>query len=97
MKKKVKMYDSELPPIIVSDRLTKYDKMPLFQKKVDRAKEMLAKYPPFEAIKAVENDRIKAYFSEGKNLEQIAVLMRLSEEEMGLRFKELGLLEKVEG
>jgi hypothetical protein len=95
--KKNENIEKKMPRGRINESLIKYDTMPLFQKKVDRAKEMLAKYPPFEAIKAVENDRIKAYFSEGKSLEQIAVLMRLSEEEMGLRFKELGLLEKVGG
>lgn len=68
-----------------------------FKKKVDKANAMLAKYPPYEAIKAVDNDRIKSYFLEGKNLIEIAVLMRLSEEEIGIRLNELGLIEKVVG
>lgn len=95
MKNKNKMYDSELPPIIISDRLAKYDKMPLFQNKLDKVNAILAKSPPFEAFKSIENDEIKAYFMKGKSIEQIAVLMRLSEEEIGIRLKDLGLLEKV--
>jgi CRISPR/Cas system CMR-associated protein Cmr5 small subunit len=95
MKKKDKMYNSELPPIIISDRLAKYDKMPLFQKKLDKVNAILAKSSPFEAFKAIENDDIKAFFMKGKSIEQIAVLMQLSEEEIGIRLKDLGLLEKV--
>ena len=95
MKKKNKMYNSELPPIIISDRLAKYDDMPLFQDKVDKANAFFAKNPPFEAIKLIENEEIKGYFTKGKSIEQIAVLMRLSEEEIGIRLKDLGLLEKV--
>jgi transposase len=96
MKKKENI-ETNTPKVRIKESLSKYDTMPLFQKKVDKANATLAKYPPFEAIKTVENDRIKAYFQEGKNLEQIAVLMRLSEEEIGLRFKELSLLEKIGG
>jgi hypothetical protein len=85
--KKNENIEKKVPRGRINESLIKYDTMPLFQKKVDEA----------EAIKAFENDRIKAYFSEGKSLEQIAVLMRLSEEEIGLRFKELSLLKKAGG
>jgi hypothetical protein len=95
--KKNENIEKKVPRGRINESLIKYDTMPLFQKKVDEAKAFLAKHPPFEAIKAFENDRIKAYFSEGKSLEQIAVLMRLSEEEIGLRFKGLSLLKKAGG
>ena len=95
MKKKNKMYNSELPPIIISDRLAKYDKMPLFQKKLDKVNAILAISSPYEAFRLIENEEIKAYFTKGKSIEQIAVLMQLSEEEIGIRLKDLGLLEKV--
>jgi hypothetical protein len=86
---------SKSPIAIYDKRLDKYEKIPLFQKKVDKANATLAKCPPFEALKAIENDDIKACFMKGKSIEQIAILMQLSEEEIGVRFKDLGLLEKV--
>jgi hypothetical protein len=86
---------SKSPIAIYDKRLDKYEKMPLFQDKVDKANATLAKYPPFEALKAIENDDIKACFMKGKSIEQIAILMQLSEEEIGIRLKDLGLLEKV--
>ena len=85
---------SKSPIAIYDKRLDKYEKMPLFQDKVDKANAFFAKNPPFEAIKLIENEEIKAYFTKGKRIEQIAVLMRLSEEEIGIRLKDLGLLEK---
>jgi hypothetical protein len=93
--KKSENIDDKMPKYKISKRLSKYDTMPLFQKKLDKANAMLAKCPPFEALKAIENDDIKACFMKGKSIEQIAVLMQLSEEEIGIRLKDLGLLEKV--
>ncbi len=82
---------SKLPQARYNKELDKYEDLPLFQKKVDKANEMLAKNPPFEAIKAVENERIKAFFVEGKSATQIAILLRMSEAEVSLRLKEMGL------
>jgi hypothetical protein len=93
--KKSENIDDKMPKYKISKRLSKYDTMPLFQKKLDKANAMLAKCPPFEALKAIENDDIKTCFMKGKSIEQIAVLMQLSEEEIGIRLKDLGLLEKV--
>ena len=53
-----------------------------FKKKVDLANDFLAKHPPVEAISAMKNKRIKRYFEEGNSLEQIAVLVKLSEKEV---------------
>jgi hypothetical protein len=93
MKKEEALNKSKLPKARYNKELDKYENMPLFQKKVDKANEMLAKNPPFEAIKAIENQRIKAFFVEGKNAEQIAVLMKMSESDVSLRLQELGLIE----
>jgi hypothetical protein len=93
--KKNENINSKMPQVRINESLSKYDTMPLFQDKVDKANATLAKYPPFEALKAIENDDIKACFMKGKSIEQIAVLMQLSEEEIGIRLKDLGLLEKV--
>jgi hypothetical protein len=93
--KKNENINSKMPQVRINKSLSKYDTMPLFQDKVDKANATLAKYPPFEALKAIENDDIKACFMKGKSVEQIAVLMQLSEEEIGIRLKDLGLLEKV--
>jgi hypothetical protein len=93
--KKNENINSKMPQVRINESLSKYDTMPLFQDKVDKANATLAKYPPFEALKAIENDDIKACFMKGKSIEQIAILMQLSEEEIGVRLKDLGLLEKV--
>jgi hypothetical protein len=91
MNKKEILNKSNLPKARYNKELDKYENMPLFQKKVDKANEMLAKNPPFEAIKAIENERIKALFVEGKNSVQIAILMKMPEAEITLRLKEMGL------
>jgi hypothetical protein len=93
--KKSENIDNKMPKFRISKRLSKYDTMPLFQDKVDKANAFFAKNPPFEAMKILENEEIKACFMKGKSIEQIAVLMQLSEEEIGIRLKDLGLLEKV--
>jgi hypothetical protein len=77
----------------INESLSKYDTMPIFQKKVDLANDFLAKHPPVEAINAMKNKRIKRYFEEGNSLEQIAVLVKLSEKEVSARLQELGLVE----
>ena len=63
--------------------------------KVDKANAFLKKHPPFAAIKEVENNRIKAYFEQGIALEQIAVNMKFSENEISLRLTEMGLIQLV--
>jgi hypothetical protein len=93
MKKEETLNKSKLPKARYNKELDKYENIPLFQKKVDKANEMLAKNPPFEAIKAIENQRIKAFFVEGKNAEQIAVLIKMSEADVSLRLQELQLIE----
>jgi hypothetical protein len=93
MKKKLKTYTNELPLVIVSERLEKYDKLPIFQKKLDKANAILAKSPPFEALKAMENDWIKGHFEQGKTLADIAVLIRLSAVDIELRLQDMGLIE----
>jgi hypothetical protein len=93
--KKSENIDNKMPKYRISKRLSTYDTMPLFQDKVDKANAFFAKNPPFEAMKILENEEIKDCFMKGKSIEQIAVLMQLSEEEIGIRLKDLGLLEKV--
>jgi hypothetical protein len=93
MKKEEALNKSKLPKARYNKELDKYENMPLFQKKVDKANEILAKNPPYEAIKAIENQRIKVFFVEGKNAAQIAALMKMSETDVSLRLQELGLVE----
>ena len=93
MKKEEALNKSKLPKARYNKELDKYENIPLFQKKVDKANEMLAKNPPYEAIKAIENERIKAFFVEGKNAAQIAVLVKMSETDISLRLQEMRLIE----
>ena len=65
---------------------------PNYQKKADKASAFLKKHPPFEAIKEMENNRIKTYFNEGKSFSEISVLVRLSETEVVSRLTDMGLL-----
>ncbi len=76
----------------INNELSKYDDMPLFQKKVDKANAFFKKNPPFEAILIIENERIKQYFEQGKTLVQISDLVKLTEVEVSTRLKDMGLL-----
>ena len=92
MKKIAKGSDLKSPSIKIKESLSKYDTMPVFQKKADKASAFLKKHPPFEAIKEMENNRIKTYFNEGKTFPEISVLVRLSEMEVASRLTDMGLL-----
>jgi hypothetical protein len=91
MNKEKKNNGSKVPPIRINKELSKYDNMPIFQRKADEASAFLKKHPPFEAIKAIENERIKTFFVEGKNAVEIAVLMKMSEAEVSVSLKEMEL------
>jgi hypothetical protein len=43
-------------------------------------------------LRELKNKRIKKYFEEGNSLEQVAFLVKLSEKEVSLYLKEMGLL-----
>ena len=92
MKKIAKESDLKSPIIKIKESLSKYDTMPVFQKKTDKASAFLKKHPPFEAIKEMENNSIQTYFNEGKTFSEISALMRLSETEVALRLTDMGLL-----
>ena len=92
MKKIAEKSDLKSPKIQIKESLSKYDTMPVFQKKAAKASAFLKKHPPFEAIKEMENNRIKTYLNEGKTLFQISVLVGLSDAELNIRLKEMGLL-----
>ena len=82
---------SKLPKVIISKRLDKYEKMPLFQKKLDKANAILTEFPPLLLLRERDNKRIKQYFEQGLPIEQIVLLVKLSENEVLLRLEEMGL------
>jgi hypothetical protein len=91
--KKVETVKSPKSPVVrINKSLSKYDNMPVFQKKVDLAKDFLEKHPPIEALRELKDKRIKKYFEEGNSLQQIATLLKLSEIEIVSRLKEMNLL-----
>ena len=92
MKKIAEKSDLKSPKIQIKESLSKYDTMPVFQKKTDKASAFLKKHPPFEAIREMEDNNIKTYLNEGKTFSQISVLVGLSEPELTMRLKEMGLL-----
>ena len=90
--KNIKEYNkSKLPKVIISKRLDKYDKMPLFQKKLDKANAILTEFPPLLLLRERDNKRIKQYFEQGLPIEQIVLLVKLSKNEVLLRLEEMGL------
>ena len=90
--KSIKEYNkSKLPKVIISKRLDKYDKMPLFQKKLDKANAILTEFPPLLLLRERDNKRMKQYFEQGLPIEQIVLLVKLSENEVLLRLEEMGL------
>ena len=74
---------------------TKPIKKPNYLIRAEQASAFLKANPPFEAIKAIENEQIKAFFLEGKNALQIALLMKISETDVSLRLQEIGLIEAI--
>lgn len=82
---------SKLPKVIISKRLDKYEKMPLFQKKLDKANAILTEFPPLLLLRERDNKRIKQYFEQGLPIEQIALLVELPENEVLSRLEEMGL------
>ena len=90
--KNIKEYNkSKLPKVIISKRLDKYEKMPLFQKKLDKANAILTEFPPLLLLRERDNKRIKQYFEQGLPIEQIALLVELPENEVLSRLEEMGL------
>lgn len=82
---------SKLPKVIISKRLDKYEKMSLFQKKLDKANAILTEFPPLLLLRERDNKRIKQYFEQGLPIEQIALLVELPENEVLSRLEEMGL------
>ena len=92
MKSIEELNQSKLPIAIYDKRLDKYEKMPLFQKKVDKANAILAVSPPTEFLKIRENKRIKEYFEQGMSIDLIAQNLEFSENEVLVRLEEMGLI-----
>ena len=92
MKSIEELNQSKLPIAIYDKRLDKYETMPLFQKKVDKANAILAVSPPTEFLKSRENKRIKQYFEQGISIDQIAQNLEFSENEVLLRLEEMDLV-----
>ncbi len=93
MKKIEALNNSKSPIAIYNKKLDKYENMPLFQGKVSKANAILAKNPPNQIMKDIEDKRIKAYFEQEITLEQMAVNMNLTENEVSLRLTEMGLVQ----
>ena len=93
MKKIEALNNSKSPIAIYNKKLDEYENMPLFQGKVDKVNAILAKNPPTQVMRAIENQRIKAYFEQEITLEQMAVNMNLTENEVSLRLTEMGLVQ----
>ena len=97
MKKIVEQIDISFSPNVTIDkRLEKYDSMPLFQKKADKVKAILAEYPFTDFINEQINNRIKLCFEKGFSIAKTASQLKLSKEEVILRLKEMGLIEQIE-
>jgi DNA-directed RNA polymerase specialized sigma subunit len=92
MKKVERVKSPKSPVVRINKNLSKYNDMPVFQKKVDLAKDFLEKHPPVEALQELKDKRIKKHFEEGKSLQQIASLVKISEMEVSSRLKEMKLL-----
>ena len=92
MKNIEELNQSKLPIAIYDKRLDKYETMPLFQKKVDKANAILAVSPPTEFLKIRENKRIKEYFEQGMSIDLIAQNLEFSENEVLVRLEEMGLI-----
>ena len=92
MKSIEELNQSKLPIAIYDKELDKYEKKPLFQKKMDKANAILAVSPPTQFLKERENKRIKQYFEQCFPIEQIAQNLSLSENEVLLRLEEMGLV-----
>lgn len=92
MKTIEELNQSKSPIVIVSKRLEKYDVMPLFQDKVDKANAILAEHPPLLLFRIRENKRIKQYFEQDMLLAHIAKQVALSEAEVLLRLQEMYLV-----
>jgi predicted transcriptional regulator len=91
-----KMKNSKIPTIKISKRLEKYDSMPLFQDKVDKANAFLATFPIAEFIREQKHIDIKLCFEKGHSTEETAKKLNLSVDEVISCLKEMGLIEKVE-
>ena len=93
MKKLEELNKSKIPIAIYDKRLDKYENMPLFQKKLDKANAILAKSNPLVFLRELENKQIKQYFEQNMPIEQISHQLRLTQEEVLLRLHEMRLIE----
>jgi folate-dependent tRNA-U54 methylase TrmFO/GidA len=93
MKKLEELNKSKTPIATYDKRLDKYENMPLFQKKLDKANAILAKSNPLVFLRELENKQIKQYFEQNMPIEQISHQLRLTQEEVLLRLHEMSLIE----
>lgn len=93
MKKIEELNRSKQPIAIYDKRLDKYETMPLFQKKLDKANAILAESNPLVFLRELENGKIKELFEQEMSTEQIAVQINLSEAEVLSRLQEMDLVE----
>ena len=93
MKKLEELNKSKSPNVIINKRLEKYDSMPLFQDKLDKANAILAESNPLVFLRELDNKQIKHLFEQNMPIEQIAKQMRLLQAEVLVRLQEMGLIE----
>ena len=89
------MIEPKSPMVTINNELSKYDNMPIFQKKLDEANAFLAEHPPLFIFREGENKRIKAYFEQGMSIDQIARNLEFSENEVLMRLEEMDLVKSV--
>ncbi len=93
MKNIEELNKSKQPIAIYDKRLDKYETMPLFQKKLDKANAILAESNPLVFLRELDNKQIKHLFEQNMPIEQIAKQMRLPQGEVLVRLQEMGLIE----
>ena len=93
MKKLSKSNKSKSPVVIINKELEKYESMPLFQKKLDKANAILAESNPLIFLRELENNKIKELFEQEMSIEQIAVQVNFSDAEVLSRLQEMDLVE----
>ena len=93
MKNLKELNRSKLPIAIYEPKLDKYEKMPLFQQKLDTANAILAMSPPTQFLKNRENKRIKQYFEQGLTIDQMVQNLELTEIEILARLEKMDLVQ----
>lgn len=94
--KEIKEYDDLTTPTSFTDTVKDTQTMPNYLKKANEMSAFLEKNPfPAVWLQEMKDSDIKRFFEQNKPIEQIAQLVRLTEEAVLLRLEEMGLIEPV--